>query len=211
LARRRLARLLRGERDVTIVGECEDGASALQALARLAPDVVLLDVRMPGITGLDVAAATQFPRPAVVFVTAYDRYAVAAFERDAVDYLLKPVEGERLREAIDRARRRLRLRRIPVTTRGRGAFLSVADIDWIEAAGNSVRVHATGAVHRLRGPLSRFLARLDPGRFRQVSRSAVVNVERVREIRPWSHGDAFVVLETGRHIRVSRRYRAQLY
>jgi two-component system LytT family response regulator len=210
LARRRLLRLLRNEPDVTVVGECGDGESALQTLARLAPDVLLLDVRMPGIDGLQVAAAARSPRPVIVFVTAYDQYAVAAFEREAVDYLLKPVDGARLRGAIDRARRRLRLRHLPVVSRGRGVFVPVGDIEWIEAARNAVGVHTAGAVHCVRGPLWRVLQRLDPARFRRVSRSAIVNVDRVREVLPWSHGDAVIVLQSGRRVRVSRRYRHEL-
>jgi len=208
LARRRLVRLLANEPDVSVVGECGDGASAVRALERLSPDLLLLDVRLPGMDGLALLqAARPARRPAVVFVTAYDRYAVQAFEHEAVDYLVKPVDGERLRGAVDRVRRRLRLGRLPVMSRGRGVFLQVAEIEWIEAAGNAVHLHVAGAVHRLRVPLSRLLQRLDPARFRQVSRSAVVNLDRVREVQPLSHGDAVVVLQSGQRVRVSRRYR----
>lgn len=232
LARRRLARLLKTETDVTVVGECGDGESAVAALERLAPDFVLLDVRLPGMDGLAVLDAVRSERrPAVVFVTAYDRYAVAAFEREAVDYLLKPVDGERLRAAVARVRRRLRrpgpgelgrglgalrngdarpAERLLVMTRGRGVFVRSADIEWIEAAGNAVRLHVGATVHRVRGPLTRLLARLDRDRFRRVSRSAVVNVDRVKEIQPWFHGDGVVVLESGRRVRLSRRYRSEL-
>ena len=232
LARRRLTRLLKTEDDVVVVGECGDGESAVRALARLTPDLVLLDVRLPGMDGLGVLDAIGAERrPVVVFVTAYDRYAVGAFEREAVDYLLKPVDGERLRAAVARARRRLRRRgpgelarglnalrngdgapieRLLVMTRGRGVFIRTAEIEWIEAAGNAVRLHVGGAAHRVRGPLTRLLQRLDRDRFRRISRSSVVNVDRVKEIQPWFHGDGIVVLESGRRLRLSRRYRSEL-
>lgn len=234
LARRRLTRLLKSEPDVSVVGECGDGESAVAALGRLTPDLLLLDVRLPGMDGLAVLDAVRPAAhgPAVVFVTAYDRYAVAAFEREAVDYLLKPVDGERLRSAVARARRRLRrpgpgelarglgalrngisrpAERLLVMTRGRGVFVRTADIEWIEAAGNAVRLHVSGALHRVRGPLTRLVDRLDPDRFRRISRSAVVNVDRVKEIEPWFHGDAVILLDSGRRIRLSRRYRQELF
>lgn len=230
LARRRLIRLLKDAPDVSVVGAYGDGESAVQALEGVEPDVLLLDVRLPGLDGLAVLDALHpGKRPAVIFVTAYDKYAVPAFEREAVDYLLKPVDGERLRAAVERARRRLArpgsseltrahgvlvngrpVERLLVMTRGRGVFVRVADVEWIEAQGNAVQLHAAGAVHRLRGPLSRLLKRLDPERFRRVSRSAVVNVDRVKEIQPWFHGDGVIVLESGRKVRLSRRYRREM-
>lgn len=232
LARRRLARLLKDEPGVRVIGEAADGAGAIAALGRLHPDLLLLDVRLPGMDGLAVLDALGAARrPAVVFVTAYDQYAVAAFEREAVDYLLKPVDGERLRAAVARAAGRLRrsrpgelerglgalrngdtqpVERLLVMKRGRGVFVRTKDIEWIEAAGNAVDLHVGAAVHRVRGPLTRLLARLDRDRFRRVSRSAVVNVDHVKEIQPWFHGDAIVVLETGRKVRLSRRYRQEL-
>jgi two-component system LytT family response regulator len=231
LARRRLARLLKHEADVVVVGECGDGESAVSALERLTPDLLLLDVQLPGMDGLAVLDAARPARsPAVVFVTAYDRYAVQAFEREAVDYLVKPVDGERLRSAVARARRRLGrhgrndltralgalpngkpAERLLVMSRGRGVFVRVAEIEWIEARGNTVHLHAAGVVHRLRGPLARLHERLDPERFRRVSRSAVVNLDHVKEIEPWFHGDAVILLESGRKVRLSRRYRRQMF
>lgn len=230
LARRRLGRLLKQETDVTVVGECGDGASAVRALEQHAPDLLLLDVHLPGMDGLAVLdAARPARRPAVIFVTAYDRYAVAAFDREAVDYVVKPVSGERLHAAVARARQRLKrggsgelargtaalrhdrpLERLLVMSRGRGVFVRTADIEWIEARGNAVHVHAAGAVHRLRGPLTRIQERLDPDRFRRVSRSAVVNLDRVKEIEPWFHGDAVLLMGSGKRIRLSRRYRQEL-
>ena len=232
LARRRLARLLKDEPGVRVVGEASDGESAVAALGRLRPDLLLLDVRLPGMDGLAVLDALGAARrPAVVFVTAYDQYAVDAFEREAVDYVLKPVDGLRLRAAVARAAGRLRrsrpgglerglgalrngdtqpVERLLVMKRGRGVFVRTENIEWIEAAGNAVNLHVGAVVHRVRGPLTRLLDRLDRQRFRRVSRGAVVNVDHVKEIQPWFHGDAVAVLDSGRRIRVSRRYRHEL-
>ena len=232
LARRRLARLLKDEPGVRVVGQASDGDGAVAALGRLRPDLLLLDVRLPGMNGLAVLDALGAGRrPAVVFVTAYDQYAIAAFEREAVDYLLKPVDGLRLRAAVARAAGRLRrsrpgelerglgalrngdaqpVERLLVMQRGRGVFVRTQDIEWIEAAGNAINLHAGAVVHRVRGPFHRLLQRLDRDRFRRVSRSAAVNVDRVKEIQPWFHGDAVAVLLTGRRVRISRRYRQEL-
>ena len=232
LARRRLARLLKDEPGVRVVGEASDGESAVAALGRLRPDLLLLDVRLPGMDGLAVLDALGAARrPAVVFVTAYDQYAVDAFEREAVDYVLKPVDGLRLRAAVARAAGRLRrsrpgelerglgalrngdtqpVERLLVMKRGRGVFVRTENIEWIEASGNAVNLHVGAVVHRVRGPLTRLLDRLDRQRFRRVSRGAVVNVDHVKEIQPWFHGDAVAVLDGGRRIRVSRRYRHEL-
>lgn len=236
-ARRRVRRLLRDEDDVEVVAECPDGARAVQAMLDLAPDLVLLDVAMPAMDGLEVLAAVGAERlPAVIFVTAYDRYAVQAFEHHAVDYLLKPVDADRFHRAIGRARERLtrhkarddggdalsrQLRallaawpkpgrypeRLFVAARGRGLFVSVADIAWVEAQRNQVALHVGRATHRMRTTLTRLATRLDPHRFRRISRSALVNVARVREIQPWFHGDAVAILDTGERLTVSRTYR----
>ena len=215
LARRRLARLLKDEPGVRVVGEASDGESAVAALGRLRPDLLLLDVRLPGMDGLAVLDALGAARrPAVVFVTAYDQYAVDAFEREAVDYVLKPVAGLRLRAAVARAAGRQRRSRPGELERGlkrgRGVFVRTENIEWIEAAGNAVNLHVGAVVHRVRGPLTRLLDRLDRQRFRRVSRGAVVNVDHVKEIQPWFHGDAVAVVDSGRRIRVSRRYRHEL-
>ncbi|MGH9261126.1 MAG: LytR/AlgR family response regulator transcription factor, partial [Acidimicrobiales bacterium] len=198
-----------------VVGECGDGAAALSALTALAPDLVFLDVRMPGLDGLRVLDALGAKRaPEVIFVTAYDRYAIPAFERHALDYLLKPVSQERFRESVRHARDRLRRRpadgrptQLLVRQRGRSSFVRLSDVEWIEAQGNRVRLHATGVVHGMRGPLTALAARLAGARFRRISRSALVNLDRVREIRSGLRGDGVVVLHSGLHLRLSRRFR----
>lgn len=223
LAVRRLRRLLRREPDVKEVGACGDAAAARRAIEALAPDLVLLDVQLPGADGLSVL--DRLPpdrRPAVVFVTAFERYAVPAFAHEAVDYLLKPIDPERFRTAIERARRRLGKRereaahgsplaRLLVRERGRAFFVRVEDIEWIEAGGNYVRLHVGRSTHRVRVPLSSLERRLDRRGFRRISRSHIVRIDAIRELQPWFHGDGVVILTTGAKLRLSRRYRDQLY
>lgn len=225
LACRRLRRLLRAEADVAVVGECADGDSALAAIRREGPDLVFLDVQMPGVDGLSlldkVAPGGVARRPEVVFVTAHDQYAARAFDHAAVDYVLKPIVPERLREAVRRARLRLAkgdteapappLDRLLVRERGRAFFVRTEDVDWVEAAGNYARLHQGRRVHAVRTALSALERRLDPRRFRRVSRSALVNVDRVAEIQPWFHGDGLVILQSGTRVRLSRRYRDRLF
>ena len=224
LGRRRVRRLLAAERDVAVVGEADDGPAALAAIRRLSPDVVFLDVQMPGLDGLRVLEEVKGRRPPVaVFVTAYDQYAARAFDHHAADYLLKPIEAARFREAVDRVRLRLgesagrrpaagpaALERLLIRERGRAFFVRIEDVDWIEAAGNYVRVHVGRAAHRLRATVRSLEARLDQARFRRISRTALVNLNRVKELQPWFHGDAIVILETNARLTLSRRYRANL-
>jgi two-component system LytT family response regulator len=223
LAVRRLRRLLRGEPDIRVVAACGDAASARTAIDRHAPDLLFLDVQLPGSDGLallrEVAAER---RPAVIFVTAYDRYAVPAFAHEAVDYLLKPIDPERFRTAVARARRRLGRRetttgdrtplvRLLVRERGRAFFVRVDDVDWFEAAGNYVRLHVGRAAHRVRLPLALLEARLDRRQFRRINRSYIVQLDRIRELQAWFHGDGVVILTSGTRLRLSRRYRDRLY
>jgi len=223
LAVRRLRRLLRGEPDIRIVASCGDAASARTAIDRHAPDLLFLDVQLPGMDGLallrDVGAERQ---PAVIFVTAFERYAVPAFAHEAVDYLLKPIDPERLRTAVARARRRLGRRetalgggtplvRLLVRERGRAFFVRVDEVDWFEAAGNYVRLHVGRAAHRVRLPLATLEARLDRRQFRRINRSYIVQLDRIRELQSWFHGDGVVILTSGIRLRLSRRYRDQLY
>ncbi len=233
VARRGIRRLLQRERDVEVVGECGDGAAAVAAIAELAPDLVLLDVQMPGASGFDVVDAVGLERmPAVVFVTAFDQHAVAAFDVHAVDYVLKPVDRERFALAIARVRTRLadpaaRLdarivaaltelgaatpqrwaRRLSIRTSGRVVLIETGDISRVEAAGNCVEVHAAGKVRTLRDTLANVEARLDPARFARVSRSALVNLDFVVELQPLYDGDFVVVLRDGAKVPGSRRYR----
>jgi two-component system LytT family response regulator len=226
LARRRLKTLLRAEPHVEVVGEAEDGAAAVDAIRRLRPDLVFLDVQMPGLDGFGVLDQVGLDRvPAVIFVTAYDHYALQAFDAHAVDYLLKPFDRARLREAIARAVKlsdsdellqrvytllamaaKRPLRRVLVRSAGRIHFVSTSEIDWIEAAGHYVTLHAGRQAHLLRETMAALAARLDADRFVRVGRGTIVNLDAVRELQPASHGDLDVVLRNGTRLRASRRY-----
>jgi two-component system LytT family response regulator len=235
LARTRLRALLDGEADVEVVGECGDGQAALAAVAELAPDLLFLDVQMPALDGFGLLEALGPGRlPAVVFVTAYDRYALRAFEVHALDYLLKPFDRDRFRKALDRARAQLAaagrgaadprllalledtrgarrpLERLVVKSAGRVFFLRTEEIDWIEAAGNYVRLHAGADTHLLRDTMNGLEARLDPQRFLRVHRSTIVNVDRIQELQPWFHGDYLVILRDGTQLTLSRGYRPKV-
>ena len=221
LARARLRRLLAAHEGVEIVGEACDGAQALDQVTTLAPDAVLLDVQMPGASGLDVAASLPDPAPAVVFVTAFDHYAVPAFDAAAVDYLLKPVEPARLSLAIGRLRERIAARssvvasmalaprQLLIPDRGRTHVVACDTIEWLEAADNYVVVHAQGRAPLLRRPLEALLADLGDG-FVRVHRSAAVALAHVLTIEVRDKGDALVHLRGGAQVPCSRRFRAGL-
>ncbi len=231
LARARLVRLLRRREDVEIVGVACDGDEAVQMIAELRPDLVFLDVQMPGLSGFDVLDAVGLQSngnrmPAVVFTTAFDQYALRAFEVHALDYLLKPFDEERLSASLDRAAAMIRgsradpgLRpfleqmappeRFVVRTPGRIVFLPLAEVDWIEAAGNYVYVHAGRERHLIRGTLKAIESRFASS-FARIHRSAIVNLERVRELAPRAHGDCEVVLRGGARLPVSRTFAARL-
>jgi two-component system LytT family response regulator len=231
-ARRRLRRLLLGEGDVVIVGECGDGRSALAAIAAVRPDLVVLDVQMPACDGFAVVEALpQGALPALLFVTAFDRYALRAFEVHAVDYLLKPFTPERFRTALGRARERIAasagdeavaslaaalrqrrswIARVPVRAGSRTIFVDVRTIDWLDAADNYVRLHVGGREYLARDTLASLETQLDPDCFVRVHRSAMVQLDRVAEIRSQSHGDAVARLRDGTDVAVSRTYRDRL-
>jgi two-component system LytT family response regulator len=244
-ARASVRSLLSAEPGVHIVGEASDGHAALDAIEREDPDLVFLDVDMPGLDGFGVLEALGGARlPAVVFVTAHEHYAIRAFEVHAMDYLLKPFGRERFRQAFARARAALARRdddgqaervqalleelreeqrgierllapaapldRILVKARDRVLLVELADVDWIEAEGNYVRLHAGGASYLVRWKIGSLEERLDPRRFARVHRSTVVNLERVRELRPWFAGDLLVVLKDGTELKLSRGYRPKL-
>lgn len=236
LVRRGLRSLLDREPEVTVLGECRNGDEALEAILRLRPDVVFLDVQMPGRDGLEVAGALPPEgRPLIVFVTAFDRYAVRAFDIHAVDYLLKPFDDERFHTAMQRVRDRLRrresgqledrlgalleelrgrddvLERFAIRTAGKVRFVPVAEVDWIEAADNYVRLHTPGGRHVLRETLKHLEERLDPGQFIRVHRSAMVNTARIREIEPLFNGEHTIVLTTGARVTLSRSYRDRFF
>jgi len=232
LARRRLRSLLDAEVDLDIVGECEDGAAAVAETRRLDPDLLFLDVQMPGLDGFDVLAALgPSTNPAVIFVTAYDEYALRAFDVHAVDYLLKPFDRARLRQAIARARasrvdvadltRRLRalvgdvtasrrLERLVVKSRGRVYFVRVDEIDWIESAGHYLALHVAREEHLIRETLRTLERRLDPDRFVRIHRSIIVNIDRVRHLVPTFHGEYDVELRDGTRLSSGRGYSDRL-
>jgi two-component system, LytTR family, response regulator len=228
-ARKRLSSLFRAEPDCEVIGECADGATAVDAMVHMAPDVVCLDVQMPDMSGFDVLDAVLTKReesrdaiewPLVIFVTAYDRYAVAAFERDAADYLLKPFDDERFRQAIDRVRRDLAIdssapvrrsaRRLAIKSGGRVLFVRLEDVSWFEAAGNYVTVHVGRESYLVRESMTRLAARLDPDRFVRIHRSAIVNLDRVKELQPWVRGEQMLLLDNGTQIAVGRAFRINL-
>jgi two-component system LytT family response regulator len=235
LARQRLRKLLDADPDIAVLGECGDGAEAVAALQQLRPDLVFLDVQMPGLDGFAVLKALAGTAlPAVIFVTAHDRYALKAFEVHALDYLLKPFDKTRFAAALERAKAQLRqdstaalsdrLRamldavesrrpapeRLVVKSAGRIYFVRIADIDWIEAAGNYIRLHVGKDAHLLREPLTALERRLDPARFVRIHRSTIVNLERIRELQPAFHGEYVVILCDGTELALSRSCRDQL-
>jgi two-component system, LytTR family, response regulator len=234
IGRQRLIRLLQAETDTDIVAACADGEEAVEAIREHAPDIVLLDIQMPHLDGFEVVAALgDAHQPAVIFVTAHDQYALRAFEVHAFDYLLKPVDQDRLREAIHRAtssagragpgsttrrilalleelnaRERARGRdRLVVRTPERSFFLRSETIDWIEAAGKFVHIHVGRSVHALRESMAELEQELDPGRFLRISRSVIVNLERIQEIQPWFQGDYVLILTDGTRLTSTRGYR----
>ncbi|HYR89700.1 MAG TPA: LytTR family DNA-binding domain-containing protein [Terriglobia bacterium] len=232
-ARKKLAEFLRRERDVEIAGEAANGTQAAELIEELQPDVVFLDIQMPGMSGFEVLETIHGPIPFVVFVTAYDQYAVKAFEVHAVDYLLKPFDRNRLQACLSRVRDqigrdsgrdiqvrmekliaeatgRAYLTRVMVKNKGRVIFLQVRDIDWIKALSNYVELHAGAQTYLLRDTLSSLEARLDPASFARVHRSVIVNRDRIRELQPWSHNDYLLVMKDGTEIRMSRRYHKNL-
>jgi len=220
LARRKIKTLLARESDAEVAGECGSGPDALRLIRELEPNLVFLDIEMPELDGLSVLEGLgSRAAPAVIFVTAYDQYAVRAFEVKALDYLLKPIDRRRFQTALERARDHLRrssepakgpLSRLLVRSGDRLQVLKVDDVDWVEAADNYVRVHALGQTHLLRETLTRLKTRLDPARFLRIHRSTLVNVERIQSLYPLFHGDQVVVLRDGTELTLSRRYRDEL-
>lgn len=236
MGRQRLVRLLQAEADVEVVAACESGDQVLDAIRSNAPDVAFLDIQMPGLDGFAVVAALQGEDvPAIVFVTAHDQYAVRAFEVHAFDYLLKPVDDERLRRALGRLRERERsatpaadtsermlallerlharergLERLVVRTQERAFFLKTETIDWIEAAGKQVQLHVGKTIHSIRASMANLEQELDPARFVRISRSAIVNIDRIQEIQPWFQGDHVVILQDRTRLTSTRGYRENL-
>ncbi len=236
LAREKLRGFLERESDVEIVGECRDGREALETIEAEKPDLVFLDVQMPEMDGFEVLENLEPDAlPTVIFVTAYDQYALKAFDVHAVDYLLKPFDRQRFGEALGRARseherqqvgdvkrqllallqevesrRETYPTRLVIKTSGRVVFLRVEEIDWVDAAGNYVRIHAGSESHMLRETMGRLEERLDPDKFLRIHRSTIVNIEGIRELQQQFHGDYLVVLKNGQRLTLSRSYRDRI-
>jgi two-component system, LytTR family, response regulator len=235
LARERI-KILLDDDEIKIVGECANGREAVEAIRSLQPDLVFLDVQMPRIGGFDVIEIIGVERmPAVIFVTAYDEFALRAFEINAVDYLLKPFDVERLKKAVARAKReiqriepaaeierRLRgllkevkpepkyLRRIPVKSSRGTTLVSTEEIDWISSAGHYLEIHVGRETHLIRERLSQIEQRLDPETFVRIHRSTIVNLDRIKSLHPLFNGDHLIILKNGQELNLSRTYHEKL-
>jgi two-component system LytT family response regulator len=224
LARERVRELLAQRQDVVVAGEARDGEEALRLIHEQRPDLVLLDVQMPGLDGFEVLGELE-QTPAVVFITAFDEYAVRAFEVRALDYLVKPFHRARFHEAIDRAIARpaapdlraliaeLRpshLTRFVVRSAEEITFVRAADVAWIESAGNYVCLHTANGEHTVRTSLRQLESRLDPAVFVRVHRSAVVNLDYVQKLEPHFHGEYVITLRDGSRLASSRSYSGRL-
>ncbi|HEY2169470.1 MAG TPA: LytTR family DNA-binding domain-containing protein [Candidatus Angelobacter sp.] len=235
LARRSIRKHLKTFPEFEVAGECGDGESAVAAIREQKPDLVFLDIQLPEFDGFDVIRAVgKHEMPVTIFVTAYDRYALQAFEAHALDYLLKPFSDDRFRDSLLRARTTLQmgkqqapnhqlsrlleeidkkkdyLERIPVPTKGRFLFFNVRDLDWIEAEGNYLRLHGGPTSHLIRGNMNDMEAKLDPDRFMRIHRSTIVNLQRIREVQPWFHGHHRVVMTNGQELKLSRYQKDKL-
>lgn len=231
LARKRIRRLLSAASDLTVAGEAAGGEDALRMIAEHAPQVVFLDVQMPGMDGFEVVRRIpEGSRPLIVFVTAYQQYALDAFRAAAVQYILKPVEREPLRLALTRVRELVAARSNPsltaflervqqrttfmqhvaVKSKGRVRLVPVDEIDWFESAGNYVRLHVGNERFLLRQTMNGLEQKLDPTQFVRIHRTTIVNVQRIRDTRPASHGDHIIVLLDGTQLQMSRAYRERL-
>jgi len=219
LARSNLAVLLRADPEIGVVGECGSGEEALGEIRVANPDLLFLDVQMPECDGFDVLELLGRNLPlAIVFVTAYDQYALRAFEAGALDYLLKPFDNARFELALSRAKHRIRLgrdrapklERVVIKNAGQISFVKISEIDWIEAADYYACLHVGARSHLLRRSLSDLEEDLDPNAFCRVHRSSIVNLERVRGLKLTPDGEYEVLLDTGTSVRLSRRYRKQL-
>lgn len=235
LARKRLRELLKDDVEIEIVGECNNGSETIESIRLLAPDLIFLDVQMPELDGLSVSEALGERGPMIIFVTAYDQYAVRAFDVQAVDYLLKPFDRARFVQALQRAKEHMNERRnkavnhqilelltelkerpqyldrLVIKTNERVFVLKTDEIDWIEAEGNYVRIHFGKQSSLIRETLSHLSSQLDPRKFPRIHRSQLVNIDRIQELQPWSHRDYRIILRNGTQLTLSRSYREQLY
>ena len=233
LARKRIYDLLRQDKEIEVVGECGSGSAAMELLERDKPDLLFLDIQMPEVDGFDLLDALEGSIPAVIFVTAYDKYALRAFDAQAVDYLLKPFNESRFQQALSRAKEKIRKAgplvnaellsllkdvqsgrkaadRLVIKSGGRVLFLKTTDIDYVEAAGNYLNLFVGKETHLIRETMQSLESRLDPERFLRIHRSTIVNLERIKELQPWFGGEYVVVLRDGRKLTLSRTYRARV-
>jgi|KBSSwiS6_1023812.scaffolds.fasta_scaffold05299_3 two-component system LytT family response regulator len=231
LAREGIRLMLKKEVDVEVVGEAADGPSAMKSISKMTPNLLFLDVQVPGLDGFEILDRCQRgPTPLVIFTTAYEKYAVKAFEAHAVDYLLKPIRAQRLREAVQRVRVELAKepapgheaaaqpalawpanpRRLVVRDRDRYLLLKASEVDWIQSAANYVQLHAHGRCYLVRMTMNEIETQLEGLSFARIHRSTIVNIDRLTEIRPSPHGDFQVVLDNGTTLRLSRAYRDHL-
>lgn len=229
LAREKLRGFLEAEPDFEVIAECRDGAEAVETIQREKPDLVFLDVQMPESNGFEVLEQLDPDSlPTVIFVTAYDQYALRAFDVHAVDYLLKPFDRERFQETLSRVRERRELgvaraklqalleertrypERLEVRTSGRVVLVRPEEIVWVDAAGNYVKIHTETETLTLRETMARLEKRLHPKRFLRIHRSTIVNVDHIRELQQQFHGDYVVVLKSGQRLTLSRSYREKM-
>jgi two-component system, LytTR family, response regulator len=235
LARERIAELLASDQEIEIIGECADGRKAVAAIREQSPDLLFLDVQMPVLDGFEVLKAVGGRRmPAVIFVTAYDQYALRAFDFHALDYLLKPFSRARFKKALQRAKHQIEreqsgeinqrlislleqlkedrkhLDRLVIKSGGRVFFLKTEEIDWIDTVGNYVRLHVGKESHLMRETLNGLESKLDPDRFLRIHRSSIVNIDRIKELQPWFNGEYMVLLRDGTQLNMSRGYREKL-
>lgn len=241
LARQKLRMLLEAEPQLSVVSECQDGRQTVLAINSFHPDLLLLDIQMPDFDGFQVLHEIPAREmPVVIFTSAYDQYAIRAFEAHALDYLLKPFDQERLHQAIERARAELQKsdkreithrllellsemksgvvsaappvpqNRLVIKAKGRVIFLNLDEIDWIEAAANYVRLSVGKESYLLRETISRTSERLNPNEFIRIHRSVIVNVRKIKELIPVNSGEYIVVLKSGKELSCSRGYRALL-
>ena len=233
-ARRRVKRLLALESEFEIVAECASGTEAVAALREYRPHLMFLNVQLPETTGFDVLRNAGDASPLVIFTSAYEDYALKAFELQAFDYLLKPFDGHRFRESVQRAKarlaeiaavvpardlskmfqqfsaRRAAPDRIAVRSRGRVVFVKLENVDWFEAADNYVSLHCGRETHVIRETMNDLESRLDPTRFLRVHRSAIVNLDRIKELQPWFRGDYRVILRDGTELTLTKTHREKL-
>jgi two-component system, LytTR family, response regulator len=234
LSRQRIRRLLAFEPECEIAGECDNGGDAVRTLARERPDILYLDVQMPELDGFEVVRALRETRPLIIFTSAFDEYALRAFEVHAFDYLLKPFDRKRFRESLHRAKSHLTRERsessdgrlaaliehfangrrtpdrIAVRNNGRVLFVKVGEIDWVEASDNYVCLHCGSETHVLRETMAQLESRLDPARFVRVHRSAIVNLDHIKELQPWFRGDYRVILRDGTELTLTKTHREKL-